>query len=102
VCRAGASSIAELTNLGKPSVLVPYPYATGDHQRHNARALVKDGAAMVIEDVHLGDSDAIKKILELLHNPGKLKSMGAESVKLGYPDAARQLALRIITLAKKH
>ncbi|WP_076791206.1 undecaprenyldiphospho-muramoylpentapeptide beta-N-acetylglucosaminyltransferase [Chlorobium sp. KB01] len=102
VCRAGASSIAELTNLGKPSVLVPYPYATGDHQRHNARALVKDGAAMVIEDDHLGDSDAIKKILELLHNPGKLKSMGAESVKLGYPDAARQLALRIITLAKKH
>ncbi|NTW68446.1 MAG: undecaprenyldiphospho-muramoylpentapeptide beta-N-acetylglucosaminyltransferase [Chlorobiaceae bacterium] len=102
LCRAGASSIAELTNLGKPSVLVPYPYATGDHQRHNAQALVKGAAAMVIEDDHLGEADAIKNILELLHHSAKLNSMGASSRKLGFPDAARQLALRIITLAKKH
>jgi len=102
VCRAGASSIAELTNLGKPAVLVPYPFATGDHQRHNARALVKVGAAMVIEDDRLGDADSAKKILELMHNSAKLKSMGEASLELGYPDAARQLALRIITLAKKH
>jgi len=47
LCRAGASSIAELTNLGKPSVLVPYPFATGDHQRHNARSLLHSGAAAV-------------------------------------------------------
>jgi UDP-N-acetylglucosamine--N-acetylmuramyl-(pentapeptide) pyrophosphoryl-undecaprenol N-acetylglucosamine transferase len=101
LCRAGASSIAELTNLGKPSVLVPYPYATGDHQRHNARALVANGAAMQVEDDCLAQPDSIKNILELLHDAGQLRGMGAASLKLAYPDAARQLALRIITLAKK-
>ncbi len=102
LCRAGASTIAELTNIGKPSVLVPYPYATGDHQRYNARALVKNGAAVMIEDGVLGEESSVKNILELLRDPEKLKSMGAASLKLAYPDAARQLALRIIGLAKKH
>jgi UDP-N-acetylglucosamine--N-acetylmuramyl-(pentapeptide) pyrophosphoryl-undecaprenol N-acetylglucosamine transferase len=101
LCRAGASSIAELTNLGKPSVLVPYPYATGDHQRHNARALVTSGAAMLVEDDRLGQQVSIQAILELLHDAEKLERMGAASRKLAYPDAARQLALRIISLAKK-
>ncbi len=102
LCRAGASSIAELTNLGKPSLLVPYPFATGDHQRHNARALVKGGAAIVVDDEHLGMPGSVKTVLELLHDFGKLQKMGAASRKLAYPDAARQLALRIITLAQKH
>ncbi len=100
LCRAGASSIAELTNLGKPSVLVPYPYATGDHQRHNARALVTSGASMLIEDDRLGQQASIDGILELLHDSEKLGDMGAASRKLAYPDAARQLALRIVGLAK--
>lgn len=101
VCRAGASSIAELTNLGKPAVLVPYPHATGDHQRHNARALVTSGAALVVEDDCLGRKESIKEILELLHDAGRLGNMGAASRKLAHPDAARKLALRIISLAKK-
>lgn len=99
LCRAGASSIAELTNLGKPSVLVPYPFATGDHQRHNARALVASGAAMVVEDDRLGQQASITAILELLHDKGKLERMGAASRKQAYPDSAHQLALRIIGLA---
>ncbi len=102
LCRAGASSLAELTNLGKPSVLVPYPYATGDHQRHNARAFVTGGAAMLVEDDRLGQQASIKNILELLHDKEKLKRMGAASRKLAYPDSAHQLALRIISLAKKN
>jgi UDP-N-acetylglucosamine--N-acetylmuramyl-(pentapeptide) pyrophosphoryl-undecaprenol N-acetylglucosamine transferase len=102
VCRAGASSIAELTNIGKPSVLVPYPHATGDHQRHNARALVACGAALVVEDDCLAGTASIQGILELLHNADRLGSMGEASRKLAYPDAARKLALRIIGLAKKN
>ena len=102
LCRAGASSIAELTNLGKPSVLVPYPFATGDHQRHNAKALVTGGAALVVEDDSLGKEDAVKNILVLLNNPEKLRIMSDASRKLAYPDAAHQLALRIIALAQKH
>jgi len=101
LCRAGASSLAELTNLGKPSVLIPYPYATGDHQRHNARALLKGGAALVVEDEALGEDGSIKKILELLNNPAKLRNMGDAALQLAYPDAAHQLALRIIALAQK-
>jgi len=102
LCRAGASSIAELTNLGKPSVLVPYPFATGDHQRHNAKALVTGGAALVVEDDSLAGESAINNILALLNNSEKLRNMGEASRKLAYPDAAHQLALRIIALAQKH
>ncbi|MEI6639369.1 MAG: glycosyltransferase, partial [Chlorobium sp.] len=101
LCRAGASSLAELTNLGKPSVLIPYPYATGDHQRHNARALLKGGAALVVEDDSLAGESAVNTILALLNNPEKLRIMGEASRKLAYPDAAHQLALRIIALAQK-
>ncbi|MCX6179783.1 MAG: UDP-N-acetylglucosamine--N-acetylmuramyl-(pentapeptide) pyrophosphoryl-undecaprenol N-acetylglucosamine transferase, partial [Chlorobiales bacterium] len=102
LCRAGASTIAELTNLGKPSVLVPYPYATGDHQRYNATALVKNGAALMIDDDMLGEEVSIKNILELLCDTEKLKKMSAASCKLAYPDAAHQLALRIIGLVNKY
>lgn len=102
LCRAGASSIAELTNLGKPSVLVPYPFATGDHQRHNARALVTNRAALVIEDDQLGEHVSWNNILALLQNPDTLRKMGAASRKLAYPDAAHQLALRILALAQPH
>ncbi len=102
LCRAGASSLAELTNIGKPSVLVPYPYATDDHQRHNARALVAGSASMVIDDDCLEHQNSIKDILELLHDAVKLGRMGAASLNLAYPDAAHKLALRIISLAKKN
>ena len=102
LCRAGASSIAELSNLGKPSVLVPYPYATGDHQRHNARALVMHEAAMVVEDDRLGEDASSTTILELLHDTVRLEKMGAASRKLAHPDASRQLARQIIILAEKY
>ena len=101
LCRAGASSLAELTNLGKPSVLVPYPYATGDHQRHNARALVDNGAAIVVDDARLGEEVSSATILELLHDAERLKNMGAASRKLAHPDASCQLARRIISLAEQ-
>ncbi len=102
VCRAGASSIAELTNLGKPSVLIPYPFATGDHQRHNARSLNRGGAAIVVEDSDLDADAAIQEILGLLQDAGRRKEMGAAALRLAYPDAARQLALRIVSLAQQH
>jgi UDP-N-acetylglucosamine--N-acetylmuramyl-(pentapeptide) pyrophosphoryl-undecaprenol N-acetylglucosamine transferase len=53
LCRAGASTLAELTTCGKPAILVPYPYAADDHQRHNAMALQRQGAAQIILDAEL-------------------------------------------------
>jgi UDP-N-acetylglucosamine--N-acetylmuramyl-(pentapeptide) pyrophosphoryl-undecaprenol N-acetylglucosamine transferase len=102
LCRAGASSIAELTNLGKPSVLVPYPFATGDHQRYNAKALVENGAAIMVEDDMLNVKESVINILELMNDTEKLHKMSVASRKLSYPDAAHQLALRIIGLAHNH
>jgi len=101
VCRAGASTIAELSNTAKPSVLVPYPYATGDHQRYNAKALVGTGAAMLIDDSHLQMPEAKQIVLDLLHDPGRLAAMSASCSRLAHPDAAVRLAERIIQLAKQ-
>lgn len=99
LCRAGASSIAELTNLHKPSVLVPYPHATGDHQRHNALALSTPGAALLIGDGELDSGESMERVEALLRDPASLSSMGEEAGRLSAPDAARRLAERIRALA---
>lgn len=100
-CRAGASTLAELTNLGMPSVLVPYPYATGDHQRHNARALVDGGAALMIDDRDAGKPKAVARLLDLLADDGRLASMREASRTMAFPDAALILARRIVSLAQE-
>ncbi|NTW52281.1 MAG: undecaprenyldiphospho-muramoylpentapeptide beta-N-acetylglucosaminyltransferase [Chlorobiaceae bacterium] len=101
VCRAGASTLAELTNLGKPSVLVPYPHAAADHQRHNGLAMVKAGASLMIEDDRLADDGSLSTILALLENRDALARMGESSRIQGHPGAAAELAARIIALSKK-
>nr|Q3ANV3.1 RecName: Full=UDP-N-acetylglucosamine--N-acetylmuramyl-(pentapeptide) pyrophosphoryl-undecaprenol N-acetylglucosamine transferase; AltName: Full=Undecaprenyl-PP-MurNAc-pentapeptide-UDPGlcNAc GlcNAc transferase [Chlorobium chlorochromatii CaD3] len=99
VCRAGASSLAELTNLGKVALLVPYPYATADHQRHNAQSLVEHGAALMV-----ADSEAFTKLvptaLELLQNSGKRAAMSVAAAKQAHPDAAGVLAKRVLGLSR--
>jgi UDP-N-acetylglucosamine--N-acetylmuramyl-(pentapeptide) pyrophosphoryl-undecaprenol N-acetylglucosamine transferase len=101
VCRAGASTLAELTNLGKPSILVPYPYATGDHQRHNAMALVRAGAALMVEDGEFGSGATLKTVLDTLGDSALLARMGDASRGQGHPGAAAELAGRIIALSKQ-
>jgi UDP-N-acetylglucosamine--N-acetylmuramyl-(pentapeptide) pyrophosphoryl-undecaprenol N-acetylglucosamine transferase len=101
VCRAGASTLAELTNLGKPSVLIPYPHAAADHQRHNALAMVKAGASVMIEDDRLGDEESFATILALVENRVALGRMGESGRSQGHPGAAAELAARIIALSKK-
>lgn len=100
VCRAGASTIAELTNLGKPAILVPYPYAAGDHQRHNANALAGSGAAVMIDDAGAGAESTMEMVMKLLEDRDALRRMSLESRKQGYPDAAGKLVERIIALSK--
>ena len=83
-------------------MLVPYPFATGDHQRYNAKALVENGAAIMVEDDMLNVKESVINILELMNDTEKLHKMSVASRKLSYPDAAHQLALRIIGLAHNH
>ena len=91
VCRAGAGTIAELTVCGVPSLLVPYPYATGGHQQANARALERAGGAEVVLDDRLNGPVLAERIDDLL-DPVRLGAMAAAAEAFGRPDAADALA----------
>ncbi len=92
VCRAGATTIAELTALGKPALLVPYPFATDDHQRGNAEGLVRAGGARLILDRDLTGARLAIELQELLNDPEALAEMGRGARSLGRPQAASHLA----------
>jgi UDP-N-acetylglucosamine--N-acetylmuramyl-(pentapeptide) pyrophosphoryl-undecaprenol N-acetylglucosamine transferase len=91
ISRAGATSIAEITLLGRPAVLVPYPYATDDHQTTNARALIERGAAVMVPDDELDTPRLGDEVMRLLEDPGLRASMAAASREMGRPDAAARL-----------
>lgn len=91
VCRSGATSIAELTSLGAPSILVPYPFATGDHQALNAKALEETGAALVIKDQELNGKRLESEITRLFSVPENLMEMSAKARALYIPGAAKRM-----------
>ncbi|MEL6279722.1 MAG: undecaprenyldiphospho-muramoylpentapeptide beta-N-acetylglucosaminyltransferase [Pseudomonadota bacterium] len=92
VCRAGASTIAELTAIGRPSVLAPYPAAMNDHQTHNAHGLVDAGAAVMLPDAEMSVERLTAQLTELLNDPARLTKMAAAARGLGAPNAASDLA----------
>ncbi len=91
VARAGATSIAEMTALGLPAVLVPYPYATDDHQTKNAATMVAYGAAELVADADVDGERFGDIIVGLLGDAGRRATMSDASRTLGRPDAAAQL-----------
>jgi len=99
VCRAGATTIAELTALGKPALLIPYPFAANDHQRENAEEVVRVGGAWMILDRDLTGHRLAVELYELLDDPGTLTAMGQAAHSLGRPDAASHLADLVCQLA---
>jgi UDP-N-acetylglucosamine--N-acetylmuramyl-(pentapeptide) pyrophosphoryl-undecaprenol N-acetylglucosamine transferase len=99
VSRAGASTLAELTILGKPMVLVPLPTAADDHQRKNAVALAQAGAADVVEERELSGERLAERIVALAGDPARRARMADASRRLGRPDAAARVADRIAALA---
>jgi UDP-N-acetylglucosamine--N-acetylmuramyl-(pentapeptide) pyrophosphoryl-undecaprenol N-acetylglucosamine transferase len=92
VCRAGATTLAELAALGKPAILVPYPFAADDHQRTNAEVLVRRGAAEVILNAQLNGERLAASVLALARDRQRLASMGAAVRQLAVPDAALRVA----------
>src|SRR5687768_13968806 len=100
VSRAGATTLAELTACGKPSILVPLPTATDDHQRRNAEALVKQGAASMVEQRELTGDRLAAEILALAADAGRRERMRDAARRLARPDAARAIVDRIIALAR--
>ena len=99
VCRAGATTIAELCGCGRTAVLIPFPHAAGDHQTRNAQALEKHGAALLLAQKELTAERLAAEIVALLENPARLKSMAAAMRSLGKPDAARRILRECRSLA---
>ena len=99
VCRAGATSMAELTVLGLPSVLITYPYATADHQHENAEALARAGGAAVIDDEELTGERLVATLAPLLDDPSAYDAMALGARAFGRPDAAAAVARLVLELA---
>jgi len=101
LCRAGATTIAELVALGKPSLLVPYPYAANDHQRHNAEALVRLGAAQLILDQDLNGNILARLVEEALRDPQGRELMGSKAKSLARIDADDRIADLVSRMASR-
>lgn len=101
LARAGATTIAEITSIGIPSVLVPSPNVAENHQYFNAKSLADNGAAVLIKDNELG-SKFFNVISELIHAPENLNMLKANAIKLGKPEAAKIIADRALALAESN
>jgi UDP-N-acetylglucosamine--N-acetylmuramyl-(pentapeptide) pyrophosphoryl-undecaprenol N-acetylglucosamine transferase len=99
VARAGGS-IFEIAAHGKPAVLVPYPYATADHQTANASFMERAGAAVVIPDSELTPARLANEVGRLLSDPGRLAAMARASAALARPNAARDIAHELLAAAR--
>jgi UDP-N-acetylglucosamine--N-acetylmuramyl-(pentapeptide) pyrophosphoryl-undecaprenol N-acetylglucosamine transferase len=91
VCRAGATTLAELTVCQKPSILVPFPFAADNHQVLNARSLVASGAAVMIEEAELTGERLAAEIRAILTQGDRRKQMARAAGRLGTPQAAREI-----------
>lgn len=96
ICRAGASTVAELSVLGTPAVLVPLPIATDDHQRRNAEALVSVGQARVVPDADLDATRLLAEIEAMLELTARAGATAGEGSTFGRPDAAQRVARLVI------
>jgi len=101
ICRAGATTLAELAASATPAILVPLPTATDDHQRKNAEVVEKAGGAIVIDERNLS-GDAVAGLLkELMTDRNRLAGMSAAARTLARPDAAERIADRVEQLSKR-
>ena len=100
ICRAGATTIAELAALGKPSILIPYPYATHKHQDINARSLAAYGGADIVLETDLNSNTLARKIRMFMKNPDVLKQMSSLALKAGRPRAKEIIVEQLMKLIR--
>lgn len=101
ISRAGASSVADISIIGRPSILIPYAAATGDHQTANARGLVEAGAAIMVPE-NMADPESLTQQIEMvLGQPDAALQMAIAAVKVGKPEAAEALAQMVEALGDK-
>jgi UDP-N-acetylglucosamine--N-acetylmuramyl-(pentapeptide) pyrophosphoryl-undecaprenol N-acetylglucosamine transferase len=100
LCRAGATTVAEITAFGKAAILVPYPYAIYDHQRANAQALQERGAAEMILDQELTGARLAQRLRAYFSDRGCLERMATAARAMGRPDAAARIVDECYALAQ--
>jgi UDP-N-acetylglucosamine--N-acetylmuramyl-(pentapeptide) pyrophosphoryl-undecaprenol N-acetylglucosamine transferase len=99
LCRSGASTVAELTAAGKPAILVPFPRAADDHQKRNAEALERAGAAVMSAESKLSSDSLVKTVSALFADRNRLEKMRNAALKLSHPNAAKDIAVMAADLA---
>ena len=100
VCRSGATTLIELTALGLPSILIPSPYVTENHQEANAMSLVEKDAATMILEKDLNGESLVAEIDRIMNDEAKRKEMAKNSKALGITDASSRLETIIHSLLK--
>lgn len=91
ICRAGAGTVFELAAVGKPALLVPFPYAANDHQRLNAEVVVRAGGAWILLDQHCDGPRVVASVRAAREKPERLAEMGRQARTLARPDAADRI-----------
>ncbi|HZU23997.1 MAG TPA: undecaprenyldiphospho-muramoylpentapeptide beta-N-acetylglucosaminyltransferase [Bryobacteraceae bacterium] len=92
VSRSGAGAVSELAAAAMPSILVPFPFAADDHQRKNAEALARAGAARLVPDSEMNGRRLFEEVRSLVAQPGALEDMSANARRFAHPEAARRAA----------
>jgi UDP-N-acetylglucosamine--N-acetylmuramyl-(pentapeptide) pyrophosphoryl-undecaprenol N-acetylglucosamine transferase len=100
IARAGASTLAELCAVGRPSILVPYPFAADDHQLKNARSLERRGAAVALPQDEATAERIAAEITRLARSPEAREKMAKSATEIGAPDAAKKVASDLLALAR--
>jgi len=100
ICRAGATTLAELAAAGRPAVLVPFPAATDDHQRKNARVLADAGAAVLLDERELTGEALATVAADLLADPARRAEMSRAMARFARPDAAARIVDRLLAVAR--
>ena len=101
VCRSGAGAVSELAAAAKPSILIPFPFASDDHQLHNAERFRDAGAALLYTDREWTGSRMFEMIRELAERPGRLQEMSEAARSLAHPGSASRAADILAEITKK-
>ena len=102
VSRSGAMTITEIANLAKPSILVPLPNVSGDHQMYNAKVLANKNAAIIIKNDELNTVDLNTKIKEIVLNKNKKEEMGKNAFKVSTKNVEEKIWQEIKELRSKN
>ncbi len=98
VCRSGALTLSEVTTCGKPSILIPFAAAAGNHQMKNAETLYQSGASILIEEKDLNSNKLFKNINYLINNKNTLRKMSIAAKALGKPNATKKITDHVIDM----